>query len=271
MSLMSGIQTDQSAQEESKDTLGGGGGYLVDTGIHLAAIEVAYLDKSSRGSISFNVHFKTPEGKTIQMTEYITNQKGENFYVREGAKYLLPGFNKATAICRLTLGAELHQLESHIETRAITLYSSAEGKRVPQNKEVLVPLLGHKLQLGILREYVDVNEKTGTTPAGKDIWSPSGYSKEVNTVDKVFHADSGLTEIEVRGGLTEATFKSEWETKYGEETIDSTKDKIGLNPKPKNAVPGTLAAQGKQAPNQFGAPNAQAGVAPLKPMFGQPQ
>lgn len=248
--MFENLQSDASIEEE-KDTLGGNG--PVDSSLLDCVIDMAYMDKSKGGAMSCNITFKTIDGKTVKITEWVTSgdAKGnKNFYERNGQKHYLPGFNTANGISLLSCGIELGQLKP--EDKAVLIYDFDQKKETPQIKPVLTQLLGKEVSLGLLKVIEDINVKND-----EGVYVASGFTREMNQIDKVFHPVTKLTVAEVKAESTEAMFFTKWGEKNNGITRDKSAAKAGHIPKPKNGEATPAATVTKAAPTEslFGQPS----------------
>ena len=203
--MFDNLLMDDSIQAE-KDVLGGGGS-LLETGVYDFTIEMAYASKSAGGAAALNVHLKSDSGATLRKAIYVTNKKGENFYLgKDGQKAYLPGFLLATNLCLLTVKKELHQVTP--EDKTIMLYDFDAKKELPTKAKVLVDLIGQRVTVSIVKEVVDKTAKQGDGS-----YAPTGETREQNEIDKFFHIDTGMTVAELRAKATTAEFKEQWAAK----------------------------------------------------------
>lgn len=199
-----GQQTDDI--QEDQDSLGGS---LRDSGLVELTVQAAYIDVSDKGSYSFNLIGKDDKGSEYRETLWITNKNGENFYEYNGEKRYLPGFNVANAIALLTTGYSLADLDDP-EEKKVEVWDFDEGKMVLKDKDCLPQLNGEKILVGILKEVIDktkLNEGTGK-------YEPTGETRTVNVIDKVFHAETRMTVAEIRDDAEEAVFVDKWDQKW---------------------------------------------------------
>lgn len=212
MSLLQDIQTDDSLQDT--DVLGGGGPW--ESGVYDLTVTVAYLGKAASGANSLTIHAKSAEGREIRQTVYFTSgtKKGcKTFSEKDGNRKPLPGFNLANALCLLTVGKPLLEMEK--ASKIINLYSKEAGKEVPTEVPVLVDLCGVEISAAIFRQTVDKNVDTGQVDdQGSKVYAPTGETRDENEIDKFFRKRDGLTVAEIMGGATEAKFINEWKEKW---------------------------------------------------------
>ncbi len=212
---------------EDKDTLGGGG--ILESDLYKLTIETAYMDLAASGALAVSIQAVTDDGRKFRTTQYPIsgNAKGnKHYYERNGQKFPLPGFTTVDSICQLTTGKKFFEQEEKECT--IPLYNYDAAKELPTKVNMLTDLIGKKFIGGITRQKVDKNVKNNE---GKYV--PSGDTREVNELDKVFNED-GLTLTEYRSeGINEGVFVHTWKDKFKGQVIDkSTK---GVVPPPSSA------------------------------------
>ena len=86
----------------------------------------------------------------IKQTEYVTSgdAKGnKKFYVRDGKNYPLPGYSWGNNLCLLGAGVSIDAIETAIKT--VKVYNYDAKAEIPEEKEVLVGLLGKTVLAGI--------------------------------------------------------------------------------------------------------------------------
>ena len=229
MSLLSNVKSDasvSSAVEEDST----GPVYVVDSGVYDCVIDMAYVMQSqSSKALGINLKLKTREGTMITERIWFTNKSGQTFYTRDGQNVPLPGFAQMNSLCNLVVGKNFLDLQDDIETKQVMIYNREERKEVGTDSEVVVPLVGRKIKAGILREYQDVGDANNN-------WKPTGYSRDVNTVDKFFDFDSSQTQGEKIENKP-ASYIEKWIARNEGVTRDKTENKVGFNPKPKDDAP----------------------------------
>ncbi len=207
--MFENLQRDTNIADET-DFLGGGG--PLETDVYSFVIDMAYIDKSSGGAMSLNLQLKSAQGQSLKQTIYVTsgNAKGNrNYYMvkkngqETGEKRYLPGFNTGNAICLLSIGKELSELQP--EEKTINVYDFDQKKEVPTKKNVLMELLGAEIDLGVWKQIVDKNQKND---AG--VYVPTGETRNENEIDKVFRTRDGMTVAEVTAQVEESAFRQQW-------------------------------------------------------------
>lgn len=248
MSLFKNLTTQ--GLEESQDRLGGG--KALETDIYTGKIKMAFAGASTRGAQFIGLEVDFPSGP-YKETVYITNAKGENFFLNkqdQSKKVPLPGFTVIDDICLCTTGKPL--ADQGTEEKTIKVYDFDAKAEVPKAAQVLVELLGQEVSLAIQKVLEDKTKNDGNGN-----YVPTGETREVNTIVKVFNTAEKMTTVEARNGQ-DATFWDAWLEKNKGKTYDKTS---------KDA-----AAQGGQAgaPRAAGAaPQAAAPAAAKKSLFGK--
>ena len=242
MSLLANLATDSTIADE-KDSIGSSG--PLDSGIYKCTIAMAHINKASSGALGLVLTLKTEDNKEVRQTLWMTSgtaKGGKNYYEKDGEKHYLPGFLAANALCLLTVGKEVSQMDT--ETKVINLYSPEAKAEVPTKVEVLMDLLGQEIIAGIIKQTVDKtkkNEATGT-------YEPTGETREENEIDKFFRAKDRMTTAEIRAQAEEATFINSWDQKWTGKVKDRVKGAAaGLPGVPKlGGAPGAAAAGTKK-------------------------
>lgn len=233
---------------QETDVLGGGNGPL-DSGVYTGKITMAYMDKSKGGAQSLNCTFELEGGRELRQTFWMTSgtAKGcKNYYeAKDGSKNYLPGFIAANHISLLTVGKEIgEELAASGENKVIKLYDFEQKKEVPTEKFVVVGLLNQDISLGVMKHKVDKTAK------GEDgAYHPTGETREINEVEKIFRARDGFTVTEIRAQATEASFKDSWAKKWTGEIRDKSSKDAGAV---KTGAPGQTAAAAKPTNSLFG-------------------
>ena len=250
MSLFGNLKSD--GLEQTQDRLGGG--YQPkETDIYTGKIKALYAGKSPGGAQSVSLILSLADGSEYRETFWITNKKGENFFLNKDdktKKVPLPGFTIVDDLCLVTTGKPL--AEQDTEEKTIKLYDSEAKKELPKAVPMLVEALGLEVSLGIVKVLENKNEKQG------DEYVPTTETRELNTTDKVFHTETRMTVVEAREGAEVAKFWDSWL----ERNKGNTRDKRTI----KDGQAGTAGAP-KAAGASAAAPAA--GGAPRKSLFGK--
>lgn len=237
MSLFNKLTSD--GLEESQDRLGGFSPF--DSDIYIGTIKVAYAGTSSGGATSVSFVVDT-DGREYRETFYVTNKKGENFFISQDKKKVpLPGFTVVDDICLIASGKPLANQET--EEKVIKLYDFEQRAEVPKSVPVLTDLVGQKIALGILKQLENKSKKNDST----GVYEPTEETRETNVVDKVFHPEMKLTVAEARNGKEDPEFWDKWIERNKGTIRDKTEKKVGGNA---GAPPKPAAAGGTAAPRQ---------------------
>jgi hypothetical protein len=227
--------------EESQDRLGGGF-QPRSTDIYNMEIVLFYAGQSKEGAKSITIHAKDSTG-LYRETIYITNKKGENFFLNRddnSKKVPLPGFTTIDDICLAATGFPLASQE--FTEKVFNLYDFDQKKEVPTKVMVALEVMGKTVSLGIQKVLEDKTAKNASTGE----YEPTGESKETNSIAKVFHTESKVTMAEAREGK-EAAFWDNWLERNKDQTYDKRKDKSG-NGKPAAKAPPQAGGAGAAAP-----------------------
>lgn len=225
--------------EQARDSLGGGG--VIDSDVYDGTIKLAYAGAAQSGARFLAVHIDI-NGRDYRETVYVTSKDGKNYWERDGKKNPLPGFTTANDLALMSTGVGL--ADQDIEEKVVNLYDFDLKKEIPTKVQALVSMMGKPITVAILKQIEDKNKKNETT----NLYEPTGETREVNVIDKVFHTASGKTVSEFVGKV-EAEFKGKW--------VEKNK--------------GTVKNKAKGAAGNSGAPGASSGsakAAPSKSLFG---
>jgi hypothetical protein len=227
--------------EEAQDRIGGFNPFSSDA--YDAKIKMAYAITSQGGAQAVVWAFSMPNGREHRETTWVTNKKGENFWVNDNNKKMpLPGFNVADDICTMITDAGLSEQES--EEKMVNVYDYELKKEVPKSVPVLTGLLNQDITLGLLLQTVNKNVKQG------DQYVPGPETRQENVIDKVFHTPTKLTVSEAKRGLKEGEFYHKWVEANQGKVVDKT-DKTGAagkagKPTPSGDAPAENAAPRKK-------------------------
>lgn len=217
MSMLKNLASDSSIADE-KDTLGGS--RLLNSGLHLMTVTLAYIQVAASGALGLVLAGKAEAGE-MRQTLWMSSGKekgGKNYYEKDGKKTYLPGYLLANSLALLTAGKEISELDT--EKKVVNVYSADAGKEVPTQVDMLMDLVGKEILSGVIRQKVD---KTKKNDAG--VYEPTGETKEENEFDKFFRAKDRLTTSEIRAGLTEAVFADQWAEKWKDQVKDKSNKK----------------------------------------------
>lgn len=241
MSIFGNLTND--GLEESQDRLGGFS--RLESDAYLGKIKMAYHGKSAGGAqfialtVGYGEGFKNEYRETI----YITNKKGENFFVEDGKKKPLPGFTTIDDICFMITEKHLNQQAS--DEKVVNIYDYEQKKEMPKSVPVLVELLDGEVTLGIIKQTVNKQVKSGNEYVDTD------ETRDENFIDKVFHHPSNLTMVEAKKGGQTAAFYGAWVEKNRGITRDKTKKNTQGGKPGRPGVPPTAGAGAGQGKSLF--------------------
>jgi hypothetical protein len=246
MSLFANLGTE--GLEEAIDRIGGFS--VLESDIYTGDIKAFYAGKSDKGAAFVALVF-VHGGKEYRETVYVTNQKGENWFLNKddnSKKVPLPGFTTINDICLATTGEPLSAQKW--EEKVINIYDYEAKKELPKSVDMCVGVVGQTVSLGILKELKNKNAKDGN-----GVYQPTAETREENAINKVWHTETKKTIAEATNGVEEGgVFWAAWLEKNKGQTKDSRKIKDGTAGKP-----GTPPVAG----------NKPAGDAPKKSLFGK--
>lgn len=241
MNMLASLTTSADITGE-KDSVGGSSFGPVDSGLYAAKVEHAFVKVADSGALGLECAFKTSDNKIIRETFWMTSGKakgGKNTYTdKNGKEQYLPGFTMANSLAQLTTGFEINQLET--EQKVIKQYSREAGAEVPATVAMVMDVVGKEILLGVVKE---IQDKTAKGDDGK--YHPTGETREVNVIDKLFHAETRKTVSELKAKVEEAAFVGNWAEKHTGKVYDkTTKDAGGTAGAPKRAAGAATAASG---------------------------
>lgn len=184
--------------------------FTLDSGVYPAKIRVAYLDSYASGAIfvALDAVVTKEDGKEVPYKERIciSNKEGSLTYTaKDGKVRPLPGYMTIDALCQAGTGTEFSGMST--EMKKIKVWNAATRQEEPADREVLMDLVGVKLELGILEEK-------------EDHYANAGETILRNKIAKVF-TEEGKTISETRAKL-EGVYKETWNEKYKGNVIDRT-------------------------------------------------
>jgi len=210
--------TQDDKAEGEKDTLGG---FLRDSDATKFKIDVAYLSQSSGGAMSLTLHAVDDNNKEYRETIYFTNKQGQTYWERDGKRNNLPGFNLIQAICLLAGRKPLSEMTS--EDKDIKVYDFEQQREVVKTMPTLKELTNADVVLGILRVIEDKKKKNEAT----GVYEPTGETRELNKIDKVFRAGCNRTVTEIQAGEETGSFIDKWLDKHKGQVLNTAKGKKG--------------------------------------------
>lgn len=223
--MMDFLQKHDGVQETTQDKIGGGS-FTLDSGLHEAKIDKAYLTNSSSSkAVGITLEFTTVEGKNYRDTIWVTNSDGKNTYTtKDGKLAYLPGFETVSNISLVTVGKELAQLTP--EDKVVEIYNAELSKKVPTSVKMFTELVGQGIILGIhkVKSFKQVKDAaTGKYVDTADV-------RETNELSNVFSI-AGFTALELKAKATEVDFIKQFEEAFKSNYVkDRTKGKASGTP-----------------------------------------
>ncbi len=202
MSMFSNLKTE--GLEEAQDRLGGF--QVRPTQMALATVKAAFAGQSAKGAQSVTLCLVLPDGEYNE-TIYITNRKGENFFLNKqdnSKKVPLPGFTTINDLCLMTSGKPLSEQDT--EEKVVLVYDAEASKEMPKSVPMLIDILNQEVSVALLAQIVDKNVLNDST----GVYEPSGETREENVIDKVFHEPSKMTVLEAQHEAEEPVFYHKW-------------------------------------------------------------
>ena len=239
MSLFGNLKSE--GLEETVDRLGGYQPF--ETGTYSGTIKVAYAGVSANNARNVTVVLDI-NGKEYRETIYVTNRKGENFFLNKDdktKKVPLPGFSLIEDMCLIATGAPLSEQEG--EDKMVKIYDTELRKEVAKSVPVLTGCIGKSVSVGILKVLENKNEKDS-----KGIYVPTADTRLFNQIDKFYDTETKATVAEARAEAVPAF----WEA-WGERNKGQVRDKRTI----KDGQGGMTARPVAGGPPVAGAPAAR--------------
>jgi len=222
MSLFKNLTT--TGLEENEDRAGGGFSAR-ETDVYAGKIKVAYAGQSDGGAHNVTLLIAMADGNEYRETVYITNKKGENFFLNKddkSKKIALPGFTTIDDICQVCADKVLADMVA--EDKVVQIYDYGAKKELPKSVPVLIELTGKDVLLGIKNTLVN---KKGPAPD----YVPTAEPRNENNIEKVFHPILRVTVVEAKkaaaGEVPVAEFIDVWLEKNKGKTQDKRSIKDG--------------------------------------------
>jgi len=217
MSLFGNLKSE--GLEESQDRLGGF--QPLETGVYTGTIKMAYAGQAASGARSITLLFDAGS-REYRETIYITNKKGENWFLNKdnnSKRVPLPGFTTIDDICLVTSGDPL--ADQVAEEKMVKVYDVEAKKELPKSVPVLTGLIGKTVSLGIVKTRENKTVKQG------DEYVATAEDRFVNTIEKVFHTETRMSVVEARNSIEKPAFWDAWEERNKGVTRDKRTIKDG--------------------------------------------
>lgn len=230
-----------------KDVVGGGGFKALASNVYGFEVNHAYFSTAKSGAKAVNLELQTDEGGKHRFTVYITNKEGSIKYKdkQTGEMKYLPGFLTIDALCLLTCGKPLMEVQGMAETKTINLYNFDLKKEVPTDVPMLMPILKHKVKAAIVERIENKSVKNQSTGQ----YEPTNEKRTINEIIKFFRERDNLTTAEIRARQTDAKFMKDWLAVWENKPDDRFKEvaQAGNSGVPGGAFAGGAEPQGTTA------------------------
>jgi hypothetical protein len=213
--------------EQEQDRIGSGK-YTLDTGIYDMVIKLAYLSQSKGGATAVNFTFETKDGKSLRQTIYITNKKGETFYIGKsgnnaGKKVALPGYLEVNSICQASVGKSLEEVYKSVAKKKIKIRDFSQKIDVLTEVDMLMDLVAPSAKIILGIQECKVNKQVQNS---QGIWIDGPEEQVINEIHKVYHPGR-LTAKEVETKVSTPEYATAWLEKYEGQLIDRYKPVAG--------------------------------------------
>ena len=208
--MLNHLKQDEDVQK-ANDSIGGG---ALESNIYPFTVKAAYMGTSASGAVSVtfvgSVDDKSDEGYDFRTVQWVVSgdAKGNNpYYERNGKKFPLPGFTVADDFARHITEKAIGDLET--EEKTIKVYNFDQGKEIDTEVDMIVNLIGGKVNLAIQQRLVNKNVKDDATGA----YVPTADTRTEYEVSKVLEMDTGLSILELEKGSTDTDYANKWPKK----------------------------------------------------------
>lgn len=218
LGLAAGIEV-----EDLTDSLGGG---TKDTGVYPYKLVTIYLEKTEKGSLMANVLLEDKSQRKLIDSQCIMSNKSGTLLAtykdkNSGKAMPLPGYSHILNLIRLVTGKAYKDLAAVPSTKKIVPVTVWENNRPKDvNKECTCFDVSANVQVALVKEKHDKTKKEGDTRV------PTGETYYRNEVSRYF-TEAGLTQDEIKSGVTEPKFKAQWEAAYAGKEFDKTDKTAG--------------------------------------------
>lgn len=219
MGIFSNLTKEGMAEVEDRV---GGSFEALPSDIYEATVKMAFAGQSAGGAHRVTLILDAG-GREVREDVYVTNKKGENFYVdkQDGkTKHLLPGFVLMDDLAMFATDGNLGIADLDTEEKIAKVFDPESRKEVNQPVQAFTDLHGFTAQFAIQREIVD-RRKMGED--GK--YHPTGETRTQNVIQKVMHPETRRTVLEYKHGVEEDAFAEAWlKANQGKDRNRSTKN-----------------------------------------------
>lgn len=258
--MFENLDAELSGVQDQQDRLGGGG-YLVESGIYLATVKLAYITESAGSKAKAMNLVLDVGGKEVREQVWMTTKEGKPTYEKEGKRFMLPGFEMVNDLCYVTTGHPFS--EQTIQNKVIKVYDYQAKGDVEKSLPVVTSILTLPVYTAILKVRENKREKDAS-----GTYVDTAETREFNECDKFFHKDTKKTVVELKrgGNIAEADmFYTLWSAKNAGELRDRSKKVSGQAP----AGSGSSAKAGATSKSLFSNQDSEANWGRLQAFIEQ--
>lgn len=218
--------TDYNANEAvEKDVVGGGSFKLLPSNIYDFTINHAYFSKSAKSeSKSLVLELESEATGKRRFTLWVTNKNGQIKTKNDkGELKYVAGFLLADALCLLTVGKPLVEIDKLAEKKTIMLYNWEARAEVATDVLMLMPLIKQKIKAAVLERIS--NKQTQNQSTGK--WEDTADKRSSNEIVKFLRHRDDLTVNEIRARSDKPKFRDDWLAQWEGKADDRYKEVAG--------------------------------------------
>ena len=203
-----------------------GGGFAWESGVYDTTVKMVYINQTPSEAMWFNIILEKNSGNMAELRENFWIKSGKvkgnkTYYVKDGKKYPLPGYQVANSMCRAITGEDLDTCLKSVEKKTVKVWNPELKKEANAERPVVTSLLNKPVKVAV---HQVIEDRQAKDASGNYV--PTGASRTVNQC-KFFGNVEGKTAEEIASGDTAARF-DKWAQKNTGTVIDvSTASKNG--------------------------------------------
>lgn len=182
-----------------------GGGYLFDTDVYDAEIQIAYgvqSPSSKSCGLALILKIGDKEYKQVAINNLYAWFQSKTGDIRNEKGELCTGYKAVDSLC--AIATQKLFAEQDFEEKIVNIYDKDAQKEIPQPVQAISSLSGTKVKVAIERQEINKKEKDNS---GNYITITDTI--EINKITKFFDFETGKTFSELKKGK-EATFLQSW-------------------------------------------------------------
>jgi predicted transcriptional regulator len=204
-----------------------GGGFAWESGVYDTTVKMVYLNQSASEAVSFNIILEKNSGNMAELRENFWIKSGKakgnkTYYVKDGKKYPLPGYQVANSMCRAITGEDLDTCLKSVEKKTVKVWNPELKKEANAERPVVTSLLNKPVKVAV---HQVIEDKQAKDTSGNYV--STGASRTVNQC-KFFGNTEGKTAEEIASGDPAARFEK-WAQKNTGTVIDKSTSKKSSN------------------------------------------